>query len=183
MLFSGGNMKTLLSAALLAVCVVPAAQAQMVESHVTASNGVVVDVNSDDFAGRAEYTSPSIKFKAAEGSGSGSVLVAKIKKASALGPLIVDGFIVYSGDWQYFESAVYRGGDPVDFKRTGGEVGSCRYGCTLTESFRMNITPADVKKHAEGGVVIVQIRATKNGNTALISIPASYLDAVQEVAK
>ena len=160
-----------------------AAQAQMVESHVTASNGVTIDKNADDFAGRYEYSAPIINFTTANSAGNGFALVAKIRNNGILGKLNIQGSIVYSGDWQFFTSAVFKGGDPVDYTRVDGDVGDCQYGCTLSESYIINLTPADIQKHASDGIVAIQIRASKTGNTAIVNIPVSYIDAVNEVAK
>jgi hypothetical protein len=159
------------------------AASQMVETTITATNGIEVSKNSDEFAGRFEYSAPIIRFTTAEGRGNGFALVAKIRRGQSLGDLNVQGSIVYSGDWEFYTNAVFKGGDAVDYKRTGGDVGSCRYGCTLTESFVIHLTAAQIKAHAENGVVPIQIRATKSSNTAILNIPVSYIDAVNEVAK
>jgi hypothetical protein len=159
------------------------AVAQMVKSKVTASNGVQVDVAVDDFAGRAEYSAPVVEFTPATGGGSGIALVAKVRRSGALSPAGVQGFIMYSGEWQYYGTAVFKGGDPVSYTRLGGDVGSCRYRCTLTERYTIEVSAADIKKHAENGILPIQIRASKTGNTALLQIPTSYFDAVNEVAR
>lgn len=171
---------TVIASACLGLIAQPSS-AQMVKSHVTASNGVVVDVNSDSFAGRAEYSAPNIDFKSEQGA-SGLALVAKVKRGGTLGTLNVQGFLMYSGEWRFFKSAVFKGGDPVKYTRTDGKVGSCRYGCTLTVSFQMEFTPAQLTAHAENGILAIQIRAT-SGDTAIVNLPISYLVAVNEVAK
>lgn len=157
------------------------AMAQSVETNVTASNGVVISKISDDFAGRHEYSAPAIEVRSAKGA-SVIAIPAKVRKGSALGEFSVVGFVMYNGDWRYYDSAVFRGGDPVDYTRTDSKVGSCRYGCTLTESFSIRLTPAQIAKHSEGGNIVVQIRS-RSLDTAQISIPVSYIDAVNELAK
>ena len=170
----------------LAACAVlgslsPSASAQMVKSQVTASNGVIVDVNSDAFAGRSEYSAPDLKF-GSQGGANGFAFVAKVRKGTVLGALNVQGFIMYSGEWRFFKTALFKGGDPVKYVRTDGKVGSCRYGCSLTESFQMEFTPAQIAAHTENGILSVQIRAD-SGDTAILNIPVSYLVAVNELAK
>lgn len=150
------------------------------ETQYTASNGVVVDVNSDEFAGRAEYSAPSIKL---QGDVTGAALVAIIKKAGTEGPLHVQGFAMYNGDWRYYDKAVFRGGESVNFTRTHSNVGSCRYGCTLTEGFNFQITPEQLAKYSEGGVVTIQVRSAKTTKHYLIEMPVSYFDAVQEATQ
>ena len=157
------------------------AAAQSVKSQIVATNGVKVDVATDEFAGRVEYVAPTIDFKTERG-GTGAVFVARIKKSGTVGPLLIQGFVMYSGDWRYYTKAVFRGGDPVDFTRTGGKVGSCRYGCSLSEDFAVKLSPEEVKKHAVDGQLDIQIRSN-GGETAIFTIPASYMDAVNEVAR
>jgi hypothetical protein len=170
--------------ALFFICVMltaTGASAEMQKSQFTASNGIVVDVNSDDFAGRAEYSAPVIRFSPDNG-GTGIALVARTRNAGALGELNVQGFVMYSGDWRFYGSAIFKGGAPAKFKSLGHKVGSCRYGCTLTENFLVELTPAEVEKHAEGGMLPLQIRG-RSSDTAIIQVPVSYLKAVLEVAR
>lgn len=158
------------------------AHAQMVETHLTATNGIVVDLNSDEFAGRYEYSAPSIKLNI-NGGGSGFALVAKIKKSNAFLPLSIQGSLLYTGEWRYYESAVFKGGDPVDYKPGARNVGSCRYGCSLTEGFFIELSSADIVKHAENGIVAIQLRPTRSSATAMLEVPVAYIEAVNEVAK
>ena len=58
--------------------------AQMVKSEITVSNGTVVSVNSDDFAGRYEYTAPTIRFD----NRNGFALVAAIKEGGEVEAII-----------------------------------------------------------------------------------------------
>lgn len=44
------------------------------------------------------------------------------------------------------------------------------------------LTPEDIKKHTQAGILAIQIRA-QDTTTAIVEIPTSYLDAVEEVAK
>lgn len=155
--------------------------AQMKKAAFTASNGVVVDVNSDDFAGRAEYSAPTIRFSPSNG-GSGVALIAKTRHAGKLGVLNVQGFIMYSGSWRFYSNAIFKGGAQASFKSIGRDVGSCRYGCSLTENFIIDLSPEDITKHTENGVLAIQIRG-KSADTAIMEIPVSYIQAVNEVAK
>lgn len=172
-------MKMLLGLALAATAAVAVAATK---SEVTASNGVAVTVYSDEFANRYEYSAPSIEFKE-DGESSGSfALVAKISKGGAIGDAYVTGAVYYSGDWHRYASAVFRGGDTVKFTSTSRDVLSCRYGCSYSEGFRLDISKDEIAKHASDGVLAVQLRA-QSSDTAIIQIPVSYFDAVNEVAK
>lgn len=173
---------TTMLAALLTVIPLPAF-AQMVKTYVTASNGVVISRNYDEFSGRTEYTAPTIDIKTNYGEGNGAIFVGKVKQNGILGKLLISGFVLYSGNWQLFNSAVFRGGESVDYTRTGGSVGSCRYGCTLTEDFVVNFTQDQIKRHAENGILSIQISASKSGNKIVVDIPINYIDAINEVAK
>jgi len=155
--------------------------AQAVKSQITASNGVIVDLNADDFANRYEYSAPSIDFP---GSPSGFVFVGKVKRAGVLGDLTLQGSIMYGGDWRYYSTALYKGGDSADYITMKREVIGCHYGsCSFSESFMINISPKDIAKHAENGVLMIQIRARESPEAVMLQIPTTYIDAVNEIAK
>ncbi|MFV3561661.1 hypothetical protein ACNJFJ_21155, partial [Mycobacterium tuberculosis] len=101
-------MLRLIAASAIVAISAPAA-AQSVKSQIVATNGVKVDVATDEFAGRVEYVAPTIDFKTERG-GTGAVFVARIKKSGTVGPLLIQGFVMYSGDWRYYTKAVFRGG-------------------------------------------------------------------------
>jgi hypothetical protein len=150
------------------------------KSSVTATNGVVIDVNSDEFSGRYEYTAPSIDID--QGGVRGAFYVAAIKKGSTPTFEAYQGFVIYSGEWRFYTSAVFKGGDPVRYKRTDGSVGSCRYGCTLTENFTVELSRQEIEKYAEGGILQIQV-SSKSLDKFIISIPVKYFEALHEVAK
>ena len=158
-----------------------AAIAQSVKSIVAASNGVEITVYSDEFANRFEYSAPSIKLN------DGFALVATVKKAGVVPPAHITGAMVYSGEWRHYNSAIFRGGDAAEFTVTDRKVGRCssyRYSgpsCTLSEGFRIELAPSDIQKHAQNGILAIQIRA-QDTSTAIIEVPVSYIDAVNEVA-
>jgi hypothetical protein len=166
--------------ALVALVTAQPAQAEMTKSQFTAPNGVIVTVNTDDFAGRREFSSPFIEFKP-DGGGIGAAMVGRVFNAGKLLDLNVQGFVSYSGDWRFYNSAIFKGGEPAKFHRTGSDVGSCRYGCTLSESFMIDITPEEAKAHSENGIVAIQIRGGP-GATGIIQIPLTYFEAVNAVA-
>lgn len=170
-----------LAVAVIAAAAAVPADAQAVKSTVTASNGVPVTVYSDDFANRYEYSAPSVN------AGDAFVLVATVKKGGVAPPAELTGAFIYSGEWRRYSSALFKGGDPAKFIEAGREVGRCtssrysRPSCTLTESFKIELTPAEVKKHAVDGKLAVQVRAQDTSAT-IIEVPVSYIDAVNEVA-
>lgn len=170
-----------LAAAVALVAAASPAAAQAVKSVVTASNGVPVTVYSDEFANRYEYTAPSVQADEA------FVLVATVKKGGVAPPAELSGAIIYSGEWRRYTSALFKGGDPAKFVEEGRDVGRCsssrytRASCTLTESFKIELTPAEVQKHAQDGKLAIQIRAQDTSAT-ILEIPTAYIDAVNEVA-
>ena len=106
--------------------------AQVVKTEVAATNGVMVTVNSDSFSGRNEYTSPEIRLSLTGPVDSiGYAYVAKTSQGGVVGVGEIQGGIVYNGTWQHFNAAVFRGGEVVDYKKTGETVVDCRNGCTL----------------------------------------------------
>lgn len=175
-------MKSIASIAAAILIAAAPASAQSVKSAVTASNGAEVTVYSDDFANRYEYTSPTIK------TSDGFAFIGVVKKAGVAPEPELIGSFVYSGEWRRYSSALFKGGDPATFIEAGRDVGRCsssrysRPSCTLTESFHIKLTLDEIKKHAEAGVVAVQVRA-QDTTTALIEIPVAYIDAVREVSK
>lgn len=158
------------------------AQAQAVKSTVVASNGVEVTVYSDDFANRKEFTAPSVKVP------DGTILVAALNRNGTKGVVGLTGYFVYSGDWRRYNSALFKGGDVATFRSTGRNVGRCsssrysRPSCILTESFGIDLTPAEIKAHEAAGILAVQVRA-EDTSTAVFEIPLAYIKAVAEVAQ
>jgi hypothetical protein len=153
------------------------------KSQVRASNGVIVDVNSDAFANRYEYSAPTIKFSEDGASdGMSFALVAAVKKANEPTKRFVTGAVYYRGDWHRYTNALFKGGDPAPFVSTSRDVLSCRYGCSFTEGFMLEITPEQITKYSQNGVLQVQLRASSS-NTAIVSIPVSYFEAVAEASR
>ncbi|WP_140419448.1 hypothetical protein [Sphingobium sp. Z007] len=148
----------------------------------SASNGVEVSVNSDEFAGRHEYTAPLIKLP------DGFVLVAGVKKAGISGAAFLTGYLAYIGEWRRYSSALYRGGNPAKFTNTSREVGRChssRYSrptCTLSEGFKIEVSAEDIRQHAQNGTLSIQVRADDT-STVMLEVPVSYFDAVNEMLK
>ena len=165
----------------LAMIWVGSAHAQFVKTKVTASNGVEVIQSVDEFAGRYEFTAPSIEFTTSKKGGTGFALVALLRTNTINSGAEIQGAIFYKGDWEYFNSAVFRGGGAVNYTRLGGDVGSCRYGCNLSEDFSISLTAEEISKYAVDGVVEMQIRGTSSGNTAMLKVPVAYIEAVTEV--
>lgn len=170
------------TAAAAAVMIVSPACAQAVRSEVVASNGVTVTVYADEFANRYEYSAPSIDVQ------DGFALVSKVDRGDTKGPIYLGGSFLYSGEWRYYDSALFRGGDAAEFTSTGREVGRCsssrysRPSCSLREGFRIDFTAEDVANRAQDGQLGVQIRAGRSAQAVLVSIPVSYIEAVREVS-
>lgn len=158
------------------------ADAQAVKSIVTASNGIEVTVYSDDFANRKEFTAPYIKVP------DGQITVATTNKGDAKGVIGLTGFFVYSGEWRRYSNALFKGGDVAKFTSTGRNVGRCsssrysRPSCTLSESFVIDLTPAEIRAHDAGGMIAVQVRADDT-STAVFEVPMAYFKAIAEVAQ
>lgn len=174
--------KNLIVAAIGLVLAGPA-MAESVKSEVTATNGVVVTVYSDDFAGRHEYSAPSVDFQ------DGYVLVSRVDAGGDEGSVSLRGSFIYSGDWRYYDAAIFRGGEEANFVENGRRVGQChssrysRPSCTLIESFVMTVSAEQLAKHARDGKLEFQIRAGRTARSTMVSVPVTYFEAVQEVAE
>jgi hypothetical protein len=164
-------------------CTVSSAFAESVKTTEMSTNGVSVTVYSDAFAGRAEYSAPSIEFQVGDSYSKSFALVAYTKRAATNGPLVLVGSIYYRGDWHYYNSAIFKGGDSAEFTNTSRDVISCRRGCSYSEGFRIVLTPEVVAKYMENGVLPIQIQAQRSSDDPIIEIPKSYIDAVIEVSK
>lgn len=158
------------------------AVAQSEKSTRVASNGTEVTIYSDSFADRYEYSAPAIDLPDL----GGYALVAKIVKGGVAGPLEIVGSIMYRGDWRYYSSAILRGGESVVATFDNRKVVSCsgsRYGgCSLREGFRVLPTAAQIAKFGQNGAFDIQIRA-QAGPAVIISVPLTYIAAVNEIAK
>lgn len=165
------------SASLLLISSAPA----LASEEVTASNGVIIKVNSDTFSDRYEYTAPVSRIE-----GGGFYIVASIKKGGVAGNVFITGSIFYDGDWRYYDKAVYRGGEVAPALFSGRKVVSCagsRYGgCTLSEGFQIEPTDAQIKENAENGFIPIQISAS-GIYPIILNIPLNYIEAVKEVGK
>jgi len=156
--------------------------AQSVRSEVIASNGVTVTVHTDEFAGRYEYTSPEIEVA------DGYAFVARIEQGGAAGDVQILGGFVYSGEWRYYQSAVFRGGDPADFTARDRDVGRCsssrysRPSCTLTETWGIKLTAEQIQQHAVDGLIPIQLRAVDSSANVIIQVPVASLEAIREVS-
>jgi hypothetical protein len=173
-------MQKLVAGIALAASFALPATAQSVKSEVTASNGVIVTVYADDFANRYEYTAPVINFP------DGFGLVARIVRPGTVPKTNIQGSFSYRGEWRRYSTALFRGGAEASYNAGSRDVVSCsgsRYGggCNLRESFSIDLSPAQIRDHAQDGVIDIQVRA-QDTSTALLKIPASYIEAVNEVA-
>jgi hypothetical protein len=171
---------TLVLAACAALATTVPSGVAAAETKMTASNGVVIDVNGDDFSNRYEYSAPSAK----PDDGEGFFLVAAIDKNGTKTGVMATGSIYYNGEWRFYDQALFRGGESAPGVFGDREVVSCRgsrysQGCSLREGFQINLTDALVQKHAVNGNVQVQLRA-KGLYPVMITIPISYYTAVKE---
>ena len=177
-------MKTLLITTLVAI-LPQVAFAQFAEgkSAVKASNGVTVSVSADTFANRHHFSSPKISTESIKKASAGTY-VAKSNHGATKGDVFIYGWIVYgSKSWRYYKSALLRGGESVDYTRTGGEVSSCPSLCVFSEDFVIDITSEQREKYTINGNLEFQIRSENEGDKIIVSVPAEYFDAVNEVGK
>ena len=157
------------------------AHAQMVKSQRGASNGIIVSVSSDDFAGRYEYSAPAIRFK------DGFALVAIIKESGkARGPYLMGSMVYTDRAWRRYEQAILRGGEKVEAIFGDRNVVSCsgsRYvGCTYSEGFQISLSTEQKARMFEAGSIEIQLKGVP-GSEVVLTVPASYFSAVEEISK
>lgn len=158
--------------------------AEMQKTQKVAANGVVLTVHGDDFRGRFEYSSPNVKFKISDSYMESIAFVSKVKEGGVFRDTDIVFLVYYSGDWHRYNSAYFRGGENAEFKQSSRDVVSCRgsrySGCTYSETFYVKIKPEQLKKYSENGFIPIQIDAESASGT-LVSIPVSYIEAIQSV--
>jgi hypothetical protein len=151
------------------------------KSTVQTSFNVPITKWSDDFAERYEYASPDVSFQVENGQLMQSASVSLIKKNGVTETPRILVMVAYGGDWQFYNAAIFKGGEPIEFQESNRNVLSCRYGCTYTESFFVVPTKAQLAKYGAGGNLTFQIRS-KRATQAIITIPMAYFAAIQEAA-
>lgn len=167
-----------LAAVLCFVSVVAEAE----ETKVTASNGVVIQINLDDFADRTEYSAPAIDFSTEQGD-SGFLLLAAVKSAGNVTAPYLVGYIYYSDDWRRYSQAIFKGGSEAQFQSLDRKVVSCSNSpCKLTEGFQINVSERQVQQYAEGGKLSMQVRG-QSSSSFIISVPVSYFSAIREISQ
>lgn len=174
-------MKALMTVFLCIFYCASISQAHAAESVQTASNGVEISVNSDEFADRYEYSAPMIRPRSA-GEDNSAVMLARVKSSGKWTPVMIQGFIMYTGDWRRYSSAIFRGGEQANFDSMERKVVSCRSRpCTLSETFSINLTLHQIERHTADGELRIQLRGA-SAQTFMIEVPEEYLQALLELA-
>ncbi|MXP41287.1 hypothetical protein GRI75_06490 [Altererythrobacter soli] len=164
--------------AIALLCCTAAATGRTVEPEVHASNGVPVTISADDAAQRYEYTAPAIMLS----DNRGFFFVAAVDHGGAKTPVLVSGTLMYRGGWRFYDQAFLPDGEELPGKFDGRHAFSCAsaQGCMRSENFQVAPTAAQIQKHAENGILPIQLRAGSL-NPVVIHVPVSYFDAVREV--
>lgn len=158
------------------------ALSQAERSEIEAANGRIVVQYSDDFANRHEY-SVDLGKPRADNITIGSAILLVVRKGDEFAGPAIQGQVYYDGDWRYYHSAVFEGGDSATYVRAGSDVGSCsRYGgCSKVEDFTILFTPEEIEKHSASGVLRIQVRA-KDSNVFFIDVPQEAIEALLQVS-
>ena len=173
-------MKALFAALTIALFCGSAAASE--KSTVPTTFNVPITKWSDDFAGRYEFASPDVTFEIERGQLGQTASLSLVKRNGVVdGPNILV-MVAYGGDWQFYSSAIFKGGEAIAFEEGSRKVLSCRGGCTMTESFFIKPTKAQLAKYGSTGNLTFQIRS-KTATQAIITIPMVYFAAIQEAAK
>ncbi|MFN3523908.1 MAG: hypothetical protein ACK4YQ_16805 [Phenylobacterium sp.] len=160
---------------LIALSVAAAALSARAE-EATAPNGVVIQIDGDEFSPFVDYTAP---FHQQE---DGGYVFAVRKRGSGDAVFLAQGFIYYSGDWRFYDRAYLPGGNSVDFASSERKVLGCsRYsGCRYSESYQLTFTPEQVKAGLREGIR-VQVRGRGAGEF-VIAFSAPELEAAMAVS-
>jgi hypothetical protein len=151
------------------------------KSTVQTSFNVPVTKWSDDFAGRYEYASPDVTFQVERGQLMQNASVSLVKKNGTTERPRILVMVAYGGDWQFYNAAIFKGGEPIEFQPSDRRVLSCRGGCTMSESFFVVPSKEQLAKYGADGNLTFQVRS-KTATSAIITVPMAYFAAVQEAA-
>lgn len=151
------------------------------KTTVPTSFGVPITKWSDDFAQRYEYASPDVSFEVEGGQLMQSANVSLVKQKGITQAPRILVMVAYGGDWQFYNAAIFKGGEAIEFQESGRDVVSCRRGCTMSESFFVVPTKAQLAKYGADGNLTFQVRS-KRATTAVITIPMAHFAAIQEAA-
>jgi hypothetical protein len=160
------------------------ATAESVKGKQLAANGVELETYIDDFAGKAEYDGPTIKFKLPEQYLDSIAFVSRTKKGGTWGPTQLVVMMYYRGDWRFYNSAVFKGGEQAQVIEAGRDVLSCsgsRYGgCSHSEALYVTVTPEQLAKYAENGQLQVQVGG-KAASGTVVTVPVAHFEALNAI--
>lgn len=161
----------------LALGLAPAALAA--EQSFTAANGTVVSLSTDEFRPNRDVTAPLISDRK---SGASYIYAYRVNN-DGTGAHMIQGFVNYSGRWRFYDRAYLRGGERAEFSSMGRNVGYCgRYGgCSLRESFMVTLNDKQLASARAYGALVVQIGSSSPGAAAILTVPDTHLDAVDEI--
>ena len=177
-------MKTTVLAGIITIVTSPAfAQFPEGKSTAKASNGVSVTIQGDTFANRYSFVSPEISTKS-EKRATTFAYVTKLNNGDVKGDFAVIGFIIYTSQkWRYYNSALFRGGEAVDYVKLSSDVSNCSSACIYTERFSVRMTQEQTEKYTVNGKVDFQIGTEAEDDKVIISVPTKFIDAVNEIGK
>lgn len=179
-------MKTVFSGLFIASLLM-ATPALAAKSDVTASNGVKIHINKDEFNEKSEFTSDDIDFGSeaiTSWNRSFFIVAARRKDGRPAEDVFIQGATIYRDDWHNYDVATYRGGDPVDATFGDHEVLSCKGGgkCLLSEMFTIHFSKADIEKHARNGMLDIKLGSNSSTEEPVLRIPVEVIDAVREIS-
>lgn len=171
------------AAALLPVSAVAQTQ-RPAPQHITATNGVALDVYGDEFDRSREIAAPWIN----QGEASYSAEVARRRDGTTR--FFISGMVSYNAQtWRFYDSASFRGGDRATLTPGRRDVVHCdssRYahlrGCSFMEDFQIELSPADIQGRIDAGSLTLKVMA-QSGNQFFIDLPEAHFSALREAAE
>jgi hypothetical protein len=154
------------------------------ERKVTASNGVEVQIESDDFKPNTVFRVDVLKSKVGWSSVSPGANLALSRGSDRPDLLGLQLQIAYSGEWRMYDGAFLRGGVALEFSSVRRDVVSCRSRpCTLYESMVAALPREALEELSAAGDVEVKFTARRApSGDYVVTVPASAVRALLEVA-
>lgn len=162
-------------------CANSASAQDIVNSAVTASNGVSVSIRTISRANRREIYSPMLETESSD------IYAGRIDIDGTAGALFLKGSAYYRGRAHVYDQATFVNGDLAVFKRGPVEVRGCIPGeppdCLWSEDFTVTVTSDEAAPHVRDGMLEVELSGGPTLEKTRLSIPVEYIHAVFEVAE
>ena len=149
-------------------------------AHVTAENGVVLNVLADEFAGRRDVLGPTIHLMNPRRIPSYAYVARSISTRTSAA-ITVQGELTTIGANPSFAqiTPILRGGEALPFQITSRQTRECTSICSYSYHFIVQVSEHQIDNHRASGAVVIQFRSADGTWRPTLSIPLSHFEAVR----